>query len=60
MASHLSRSETAPALHVAGFLSLWAPGKLPSYDFFVWLVFVFFFGLFRATPVAYGGSQARG
>ena len=22
--------------------------------------FFFFFGLFRATPVAYGGSQARG
>ena len=23
-------------------------------------IFFFFFGLFRATPVAYGGSQARG
>ena len=29
-------------------------------DFFVWVFFFFFFGLFRAAPTAYGSSQARG
>ena len=26
----------------------------------IFFYFIFFFGLFRATPMAYGGSQARG
>ena len=30
------------------------------YIVFLLLFFFFFFGLFRATPTAYGGSQARG
>ena len=29
-------------------------------DFFFFFVFVCLFGLFRAAPTAYGGSQARG
>ena len=29
-------------------------------DFMVQAEDFFFFGLFRATPLAYGGSQARG
>ena len=27
---------------------------------YLFFLFFFFFGLFRAIPVAYGGSQARG
>ena len=37
-------------------ISSWSAGI----GFFVCLFFVFVFCLFRAAPVAYGGSQARG
>ena len=38
-------------------LSCWRPSFNPLKR--TWAIF-FFFGLFRAAPTAYGGSQARG
>ena len=38
----------------------WAPRIKPSASWVCCLSPPFFFGLFRASPMAYGGSQARG
>ena len=41
-------------------LSLWSSLLTSSFSFFFFLFLFFVFYLFRATPTAYGGSQARG